>query len=607
MAGKKKARPKRKGKGKQKNPAPVQLPPQEQGGGVGPPSLPPQQEAAPSSQQQAPPQESGGGVKEPPHQHTPATTLPLPPPPLQTPATTPPPAPPQQPTTTDAAMPLQPPPTQQQQQKKPQIQADGAEAVGDDKMRRPANKQSREDGTPGPTNPTWIEVSPAFRAKVEYFLLALQARPETEETELEARKRKARVGRLADAIASKNSDSPLARHIAGCGQAKLGDNDRAVRHLLLAVDRQPNCVGIGLSLASVHEDMQRFDLAAAECRRALAITSPCDPALYTLHPPPNDLDFSASAMLHRIDMLKKKLELLLARVEACAVKPPQQTPVTTSLLPQPEEQQAPPEERGGGVMEPLQQQTPPPLPPQQQQQTAVAAMPPQQQKPQNQADRSEEVGDENVQQSESTNRTWTKMSPTFRLETEKLFDALTCDRKAETDEAKKVKAKAGRLADRIASRYRNSPLAKHLAGCVQAEGGDNDRALMHLLLAADLQPHCVGIALSLATVRESMQEFGLAAEECRRALALTTPCDPALYAMRPPGEDFDFSIPAMLQRFDLVKKQIEDVMARVVPLHQEWKRNNLVTSASITDCPQQPGTPPPETCPPPENTETKDM
>lgn len=154
------------------------------------------------------------------------------------------------------------------------------------------------------------------------------------------------------------------------------------------------------------------------------------------------------------------------------------------------------------------------------------------------------------------NRSWSDCSPAFRAEAEGL---MLCE---------KATSKAGRLADSLASRYSESPLASHLAGHAHEEGEDAARALPHLLRAA-LQPNCLEISCSLASAHMALQQFGRAADECRRALAVQDPTDPALHTAavaRPPPPGLpDSSVPAAL-RVAFAKERLRGLLAHVSTL-----------------------------------------
>lgn len=151
------------------------------------------------------------------------------------------------------------------------------------------------------------------------------------------------------------------------------------------------------------------------------------------------------------------------------------------------------------------------------------------------------------------NLSWSDCSPAFRIEAEKL---MVCE---------KATPAAARDARKLVKRYPDSPLARHLAGHAHAEGEDAASALPELLRASALQPKCLEISCSLASAHMALQQFGQAADECRRALAVQDPTDPALHtvamALPPPPGPPDSSVPAAL-RVACAKERLRALLAQ---------------------------------------------
>lgn len=99
------------------------------------------------------------------------------------------------------------------------------------------------------------------------------------------------------------------------------------------------------------------------------------------------------------------------------------------------------------------------------------------------------------------------------------------------DRAKLTQDRLRRYSESIAAKYRNSPLAHHLAGHSRMALGKPDQALPYLKIASGLQPSCLEIAHSVAAAYAELEQFGLAADECRRALAVDDPTDPLLHTV----------------------------------------------------------------------------
>lgn len=184
-------------------------------------------------------------------------------------------------------------------------------------------------------NPTWWDCTPAFYkdavkllANCDEHLVYLLALREGDD-EKKARELatdhdhviQSRLQLDGETIAKRYSKSPLAHHLAGHSRMALGKHRQALPYLEEASVLQPNCLEIAHSLAAAHAELEQFGLAAAECRRALAIDNPTDPILHTVLrvPPKLPEDDAPGEAKVRVAVAKERLRGLLADVRRCLV------------------------------------------------------------------------------------------------------------------------------------------------------------------------------------------------------------------------------------------------------------------------------------------------
>uniref|UniRef100_A0A0D9VB98 Uncharacterized protein n=1 Tax=Leersia perrieri TaxID=77586 RepID=A0A0D9VB98_9ORYZ len=182
----------------------------------------------------------------------------------------------------------------------------GGGGGGGKKKKKKGNGRKRPEGgveaegSGEVANARWGDCSPALRMEAENVLSCLR--------ELE-RLENPGPGHLANTLAKKHKGSPLALHVAGYVQAKLGEMDRALEHLVAAKVLAPMCLDIAYSIASTHADMERFELVVEECNRALSIENPTDPALHAI----GDHYKLQETVPYRVFAAKERLQALLAR------------------------------------------------------------------------------------------------------------------------------------------------------------------------------------------------------------------------------------------------------------------------------------------------------
>lgn len=161
-----------------------------------------------------------------------------------------------------------------------------------------------------------------------------------------------------------------------------------------------------------------------------------------------------------------------------------------------------------------------------------------------------------------TNKNWSDATGDFIKGANDALDALQVMRERGGSEA-------ASLAEALVEDHPDSPLALHVLGHVRAALGEADQALPHLRRAAELAPHCLEIAFTLAVVYAKVEQFGQAAAECRRALDVVDPVDPRLHTVGD-RRHMGLSDPA---RVAVAKEQLRgllaDALARSVGMARE--------------------------------------